>query len=193
MKPIVTKKYLALLIQSPTQKVLNILFHNPEKEFSLSDIAKEARVAKPHIGKILHELEILDFITITKLPKIWRIRADQQNSSFIKNKIIYNLHFLYQSGVIEFLNEYFNNPKSIILFGSFRRGEDFSTSDIDIAIETEEVTEYKSEKISELKVFENSIGRNIQIHVFNRKNVDIHVFNNIANGIVLSGFLEVRI
>ena len=27
---------------------------------------------------------------------------------------------------------------------------------------------------------------------FNRKIVDIHIFNNIANGIVLYGFLEVK-
>ena len=40
--------------------------------------------------------------------------------------------------------------------------------------------------------FEKMIKRHIQLHMFNRKNVDLHVFNNIANGIVLAGFLEVR-
>ena len=45
---------------------------------------------------------------------------------------------------MEFLNEYFGNPKAIILFGSFRLGEDLSTSDIDIAIEREGIDEYKT-------------------------------------------------
>lgn len=193
MKPKVTKRYHKLLLQSSQQRVLSVLFQYPEKEFSLSDLAKEAGVAKPHIGKILHELEQLDMITITKLTKIWRIKANQQNWNFIKSKIVYNINFVYQSGLVEFLNEHFGTPKAIILFGSFRWGEDISTSDIDIAIEAEEIDEYKTMSLRELVEFEKMIKRSIQLHIFNRKNVDLHVFNNIANGIVLVGFLEVRI
>lgn len=193
MKPNVTKKYLELLIQSSFQRVLEVLFRYPEKEFSLSDMAKEARVAKPHIGAILSRLERLGFITITKLTKIWRIKANQQSENFIKSKVVYNLNFIYQSGLIGFLNEHFRNPKAIILFGSFRSGEDFSTSDIDIAIETDEVKEYKTVRLETLIDFERTIGRKIQIHLFSREDIDAHVFNNLANGIVLAGFLEVKL
>ncbi len=192
MKPKVTKKYLALFIQNSLQRVLEVLFCYPEKEFSLSDMAKEAGVAKPHIGAILCELERLGLITITKLTKIWRIKANQQSGNFIKSKIVYNLNFIYQSGLVEFLSDHFGNPKAIVLFGSFRQGEDFSTSDIDIAIETDEAEEYKTVELRILSDFEKEIGRRMQIHCFNRKNIDTHVFNNIANGIVLSGFLEVK-
>ena len=192
MKPKVTKKYLELFIQNSLQKVLEVLFRYPEKEFSLSDLAKEARVAKPHIGAILSELERLGFITITKLTKIWRIKANQQSGNFIKSKIVYNLNFMCQSGLVEFHNEHFGNPKAVILFVCFRKGEDFSTSDIDIAIETDETEEYKTMGLRILTNFEQEIDRKIQIHLFNQKNVDNYVFNNIANGIVLSGFLEVK-
>ena len=192
MKSIVTKKYLKLLIETSRQRILEVFYKYPEKEFSLSDLAKEAGVAKPHVGRILEELHSINFIQITKLSKIWRIRANQQNWNFMKNKIIYNLNFVYQSGLVEFLNERFNNPKSIILFGSFRKGEDISTSDIDIAIEADDVHEYKVISLKELVEFENIINKKIQIHLFNKKNVDLNVFNNIANGIVLMGFLEVK-
>jgi len=192
MKPIITKKYLGLFIQNSTQRVLEVFYHYPELEFSLSDIAKKAEVAKPHVGGLLAKLAQLGFITITKLSKIWRIKANQQSGNFIKSKIVYNLNFIYQSGLVEFLNKHFGNPKAIILFGSFRQGEDFSTSDIDIAIEIDEIEEYKTIDLRILSIFEREIGRKIQIHLFNRKNVDNHVFNNIANGIVLAGFLEVK-
>ncbi|MEK6939648.1 MAG: nucleotidyltransferase domain-containing protein [Nanoarchaeota archaeon] len=192
MKPNVTKKYLELFIESSRQRVLEVLFESPETEFSLSDLAKEAGVAKPHIGEILKELEKLGFISITKLTKIWRIKANQQHLNFVKSKILYNLNFMYQSGLIEYLSEYFSNPKAIVLFGSFRHGEDLSTSDIDIAIEADAIEEYKTVGLRELADFEKEIKRRIQIHLFNRKNVDLHVFNNIANGIVLMGFLEVN-
>ena len=191
-KPIVQKKYLTFYEETARNRVLEVLFRFPDKEFSLSDLAKEAEVAKANIGKILAELEKIGFIEITKLSKIWRIKANQTNWYFVRSKIVHNLNFVYQSSLVEVLVEYFNNPKSIILFGSFRKGEDISESDIDIAVESDDFKDYKVVKIKELSEFEDIIGRNIQIHLFNRKNVDINVFNNIANGIVLFGFLEVK-
>lgn len=192
MKPTVPKKLLTFYIETARQRILRILFNYPEKEFSLSDLAKEAGVAKAHIGKILDELHSLNIITITKLSKMWRIKANQQSPEYIKTKIVFNLAFVYQSGLVEFLNEEFNNPKAIVLFGSLRKGDDISASDIDFAIESDEVKEYQIVSHKKLAEFEKGIGRKIQLHLFNRKNVDINVFNNIANGIVLSGFLEVK-
>jgi predicted nucleotidyltransferase len=192
-KPIVTKKYLKLFIESSTQKILEVLYAYPEKEFSLSDLAREAKVAKPHAGRILDNLQNIGFIEVIKLSKIWRIRANQQNMNFIKSKIVHNLNFIYQSGLVEFLNQEFKNPRSIILFGSSRSGEDISTSDIDIAIEIDDADEYQVVRQKNLEEFEKVINKRIQLHIFNKKNVDINVFNNIANGIVLRGFLEVNV
>ncbi len=192
MKPKVTKRYLSLFTQSSQQRVLSVLFSSPEKEFSLSDLAKEAHVAKPHIGALLKELESLEFIKITKLTKIWRIKANQGNENFMRSKILHNLHFVYQSGLVEYLAEHFENPRAIILFGSFRKGDDISSSDIDIAIEMDVEKEYETKSLSELSEFEKHIKKKIQIHLFHRNTIDIHVFNNIANGIVLQGFLEVK-
>lgn len=192
IKPIVNKKYLKLYNETARQRIFELLFKFPDKEFSLSDIAKEANVAKPNIGKILDELCSNGFINITKLSKIWRIKADQTNWYFIKSKMVYNLNFVYQSGLVEFLNDYFKNPKAIILFGSFRKGEDISSSDIDIAIENDESKKYETLGLRELNEFEKQIGKKIQIHLFNKRNIDKNLFNNIANGIVLVGFLEVN-
>lgn len=192
MKPKVTKEYHGLFVQSSLQRVLAVIYQFPEKEFSLSDLAKEAHVAKPHIGAILHLLEKLAFIKITKLTKIWRITANLENEHFIRSKSIFNLHFVIQSGLVDYLAEHFGNPQAIILFGSFRKGDDISNSDIDIAIEIDEEKEYETKILSELLEFQKYMKRRIQLHLFHRKNVDLHVFNNIANGIVLYGFLEVK-
>lgn len=192
MKPIVHKKYLKLYEETAKNKLLEVLFKYPEKEFSLSDLAREAGVAKANIGNILEEFQKAGLISIEKLSKIWRIRANQTSLLFTRNKIVYNLNFVYGSGLIEFLVDHFKNPKAIILFGSFRKGEDISNSDIDIAIELDEVKNYEIIGLKELSEFEKLIGRRIQMHLFTRENTDINVFNNIANGIVLWGFLEVK-
>ncbi len=194
-KLIVREKYPKLYEETARNKVLETLFRFPEKEFSLSDLAKEAGVAKANVGKILEELQKVGLIEIVKLSKIWRIKANSVNWYFLRSKIVYNLNFIYQSGLVEFLSDYFKNPRSIILFGSFRKGEDISESDIDIAIEEDGnlgLEDYKTVRLKELGVFEDVIKRNIQIHLFNRGNVNINLFNNIANGIVLLGFLEVK-
>ena len=191
MKPKVRKTLHKLYNETGRQKVIETLFKYPDKEFSLSDLAREAGVAKANIGKILEQLYNLGMIELTKLTKIWRIMANVQNPAYIKFKIIYNLSIVCQSGLVDFLNDHFKNPKAIVLFGSFRKGEDITGSDIDIAIEMDSQKEYTTAEweFDQLKAV---IDRKIQVHLFNRKNVDINVFNNIANGIVLSGFLEVR-
>ena len=192
MKPFVHKKYLKLYEETARNKIIEILFKYPEKEFSLSDLAKEAGVAKANIGGILTDFQEAGLISIEKLAKIWRIKANQTNWLFIRSKIVYNLNFVYKSGLVEFLVDHFKNPKSIVLFGSFRKGEDLSNSDIDIAIESDEINEYEVIGLRELSEFESMIGRRIQLHLFSRQSVDINVFNNIANGILLWGFLEVK-
>ena len=192
IKPIVYKKYLKLYEETAKNKIIEILFKYPEKEFSLSDLAKEAGVSKANIGGILEEFREAGLINIEKLSKIWRIKANQTNWLYVKSKIIYNLNFIYKSGLVEFLVDFFKNPKAIVLFGSFRNGEDLSNSDIDIAVETSEAKEYQIMGLREFSEFEQIIDRKIQIHLFSRKNVDIGVFNNIANGILLWGFLEVK-
>ena len=46
---------------------MEVLFKYPEKEFSLSDLAKEAGVAKANIGSILNEFQAAGLINIEKL------------------------------------------------------------------------------------------------------------------------------
>lgn len=192
MKPKSNKLEQMLYVETAKQKIAHILFRYPDKEFSLSDLAKEAGVRKSNIGAILNDYHKAGFIEITKLSKIWRIKANQKNWSFMWSKIVYNLIFVYQSGLVEFLVDYFKNPKAVILFGTSRTGTDITTSDIDIAIETNEVENYEILSFKELESCEKMIGRKIQIHLFNRKAIDNNLFNNIANGFVLWGFLEVQ-
>ncbi len=205
----VQDKYRKFFYETTRQKVLEYLFRYPDLEFSLSDLAKEISVSKGNLGDILREFHKDELILLTPLSKIWRVKANQQNWFFRKSKIVFNLNAVYQSGLVEFLNDFYQNPRAMILFGSFRWGADISSSDIDIAIEIDQ--EVKDEarvvllrqlvadnkKNHDLVVeIEEYLSRNIQVLVFNKKsreNVDLHVFNNIANGIVLGGFLEVKL
>ena len=197
-KPIVIKRNQSglknknLFISSSEQRVMQVFFTYPEKEFSLTEISNLAHVKKANIGKLLDKLVKKGLITINKLNTIWRICANLRSEKYVRLKLGYNLSFIYQSDIIEFLNDYYNNPKSIILFGSYRKGEDISTSDIDIAIEQDNIKDYGAVKLKELAVFEALFNRTVQIHLFNKKNVNPNLFDNIINGIVLIGFLGIK-
>jgi len=93
------------------------------------------------------------------------------------------LFSILDSGVTRFIEEKLI-PKSIVIFGSYQRGEDTEDSDIDIFVEC------KEEELN-LDKFERKLNRNIQLHF--KENFNLYpkeLKNNIMNGIVVGGFLE---
>lgn len=170
-------------------RILRLMFQDPLQEFALSKVAESARTSKSTASRIIVRLHDEGLVKLIKSRLVWRISANIGNPNFKREKILYNLSLVFRSGVIDFLDGVFNRPKSIILFGSFSKGEDNLDSDIDIAIEGEVSQIIKMKELEEL---EKEIGRSISIHLFRRDDVDINLFNSIANGIILSGFLEVK-
>lgn len=179
--------------ETATERLLKVFYWFPEVEFSLSELAGQAGVSKSTASRLLNWLKEWGIVKVIDKGIILRIKANTENPEFLKLKIAYNLYSIYVTNLVEFLNEALGQPRAIILIGSFRRGEDISTSDIDIAIETLENTEAKIVRPEGLERYERYFGgKKIEIHIFNRSSVDINFFNNVANGIVLSGFLEVK-
>ncbi len=186
-------------------KIASVFYLDPYREFTLTEVSKLAGVSKSMTSIILKEMEEAEFITIEELgKKLWRVKANFGSRDFRNWKIINSLEQIFASPIVGFLVDKLN-PKTVILFGSFRWGEDRKGSDIDIAVEMIEKTELKTMSLSrladqkkehgfakEIRDFENEIERNVQIHAFSKENIDNNLFNNIANGIVLYGFLEVN-
>ena len=195
-KPLVRKKNRLFgrlfEVEAARQRILSVLFVSPNEEFSLTDLAREAGVSKSSASRAIGKLEPEGVVKIIKRPIIWRIKANRGGVGYLKEKITFNLSVIYRSELVEILAEKFNNPKAIVLFGSFRWGDDIADSDIDIAVETNEQVEIHEVKVAELEPLEKQLVRRISVHVFGREKCDLNVFNNIANGIVLAGFLEVK-
>jgi predicted nucleotidyltransferase len=76
-------------------------------------------------------------------------------------------------------------PDGIVLFGSASRGEDVEDSDMDLLV-------IAKEKKVELERFEDKVKRKISLH-FEEKvsNIPKELLNNVVNGIVVHGYLEV--
>ena len=162
-------------------------FVSPTKEHSLMDVSRNVGLAHTSVKKNLLQLVKQDLVIETVERKGKRkfpvYRANRDNRLFREQKMIYNLASLLNSGFIKFMEEMLA-PKSIVVFGSYRRGEDVENSDIDVFLECRE------EKIKVDK-FKKKLNREIQLHF--KEDFDLYsseLKNNIINGIVASGFLE---
>src|SRR5208283_257785 len=183
----VQKKEQMFDFQNNAARVMRHFFMNPQAEFTLTEVAERTGLSKATLSRILSKLRVCDLLDITELGPSYRIRA-KNNRTFRKEKIAYNFSAVMRSDIVEKLVSRFHEPKAIVLYGSFRKGEDAPGSDVDIAIEVAEGPGTRFPPTNDFHDFERITGRKVNIHVFSRKEIDINVFENIANGFILYGF-----
>jgi len=168
------------------RRIKEYFFVNPTSRLRVREIEKKLRLPLPSVIRYCKELNDEGILSIMQVGSVVFYTSDKTNERFLLEKRIYNLKSVYLSGLVEFLRMELSNPV-IILFGSYAKGEDLENSDIDLYIET------FSKKELELTKFENQLRRKIQ--VFKQKSLkeikNVHLSNNIINGILLNGFVEV--
>lgn len=176
-----------MLQKSSIALVLGVFFRSPHKEHYLMEISRKIHIAHTSVKKNLQGLAnagiVQELIEKRGRRRFPIYKANTENKNFKRFKFAYNISSLLESNLIDFIAENLM-PKSIVLFGSYRRGEDAEESDIDLFVEC------GKEEI-DLKAFEKKLGRKIELH-FNENfnSYPAELKNNIINGIVLSGFLE---
>jgi predicted nucleotidyltransferase len=192
MKQIKFKKTELLELNDAYKKIMYLFFSYPTKEVSLNDLTKLTKISKTTANRVVNQLASEGFLKISQIGNLWRITCNQNHIYNTSRKIAYNLELIYESGAIEEILKHFNNPRSIILFGSYRKGDDAETSDLDIAVE---MLDDEATKIFEIGVIPQlGYRQNVKVNIlkFTRNKIDLNLFANLANGIVLFGFLEAR-
>ena len=168
-------------------KVAEIFFNEPTKTHYLKEISEKSGLAhtstKKHLGT-LKNLSIIQEFSDKKGQRIFpNYKANFDSKEYKIYKKMCNIIKIKKSGLIETIKDKLM-PNTIVLFGSYARGEDTETSDIDLFVEC------KREEF-DMKKFEKKINRKIELH-FNEnfKTYSKELKNNITNGIVLEGYLE---
>ncbi|HDR53393.1 MAG TPA: hypothetical protein ENN60_01815 [archaeon] len=192
------KKAVFRKLDEAHQRVLEWFFAYPTKWINLSDLAKEVEVSKSTASAVVNYLIEVGFLKKEVLGKTWRISCEQEHPFNVIRKIPYNLQKVYESGVIQSILQKVDageipNPQTIILFGSYRQGVDDETSDVDVAVEVVDNKDLRVIKLMEISKMGYRKNVPVNLHIFSRNRIDLNLFANIANGIVLQGFLEVRI
>jgi predicted nucleotidyltransferase len=166
------------------QKILAVLFEQPEYKFHLRELARRTNLNPNTILNITKILEEQKVILRKKEKNLLIITNNTESLEYKKKKQLFNLSLLYESGLIDYLNEYYHSPSLIILFGSFSRGEDWSDSDIDIAINTA-----KKER-PDLSKWERQFKRRIHLFHFDYAHLSEELTVNLINGFILKGYFN---
>ena len=161
--------------------VLKPFFIDPELEASIRGLSRRSDVSPKWVSKTVSKLENKQVLEIEEFNRSKRVTTGRKFSE-IKRR--YNLDEIYDSGIIDFLEDQFR-PDALVLFGSFEKGEDSNDSDIDIAI-----INGRSQKV-ELERFEKTLHREIElIHIESADEGEKTFRNSLANGTVLKGYLK---
>ena len=169
--------------------ILKSFFEEPNRKFSIRELSRILRINHTTVRQYLNQLVKEGFLSSKKegLYLFYRLVLSKKTLNL---KLYYNLEKIRESNLIQDLEKVFNLPV-IVLFGSYASSMDDKTSDIDICLISNIEKEFQTEK------YEKSLNRKISIHKFNKNNwikakkSNPNLINNICNGIVLSGELEI--
>lgn len=168
------------------ERIKEHFFINPTANLRVRQIERTLKLPLPSVIRYCKELEKEGILKTIRTGNIVFYTADRTNKVYLLEKKLFNIQQIHYSGLLDYIKEALNNP-SIVLFGSYAKGEDTEDSDIDLYIET------SSKKSINLEKFEKRLQRKIQ--VFKHKTIheiqNSDLANNIINGIVLNGFIEV--
>lgn len=165
-------------------EVMSYLSMMAGKKLSQRDLAKALNVSPTAISNSVKNLKEKELVKLEVTKTINFITYNRDNPQAIKLKRIENLKQIELSGLTDFLEEELAGA-TIILFGSYSKGEDTIKSDIDIA-----VIERKTKNMN-LEIFEKKLERQINMNFYTSfRDIHKNLKNNILNGIVLCGSIE---
>ena len=166
------------------QEVFSLLCIRAGEKLSQRETAKILNVSPTAVSNSTKKLKASNLIKIEKTKTINFISFNRDEQKALDLKRVENLKNIYISGLSDYLEKELAGA-TIILFGSYSKGEDTNTSDIDI-----EVIERK-DKMLELEKYEKLLNRKINVSFYDSwKKIHENLKNNVLNGILLHGGIE---
>lgn len=165
-------------------EIFSFLCMKAGEKLSQREIAQALGVSPTAVSNAVRNLTAKNMVKVEKTKTINFISFNRDNPKAVELKRVENLKQIYVSGLSDFLEEKLAGS-TIIVFGSYARGEDTKTSDIDIAVIG------RKDKLLNLETFEKTMDRQINLNFYKSwKDIHVHLKNNILNGIILHGSVE---
>ena len=166
------------------QKIFSLLCTRAGEKLSQREIAIILKVSPTAVANSIKKLKDSNLINVEPTKTINFISFNRDEPKAIDLKRVENLKNIYVTGLSDYLERELAGS-TVILFGSYARGEDTNTSDIDLAVIN------RKDKMLELEKYEKILNRKINVNFYNSwKEIHKHLKNNILNGILLHGGVE---
>ena len=173
------------------QHFLKYFFEEPNKWFHVREMARILRLNPTTASKYLNQLHTESVLTRKRERRHLLFKANTESYRYKDAKVHYNIKSIRNSGLIEHLDKELHYPESIVIFGSYSKGENDKNSDIDLFA----ISNIK--KDIDLSVFEKKLKAKIQLFIkdkndfFAMQKENKNLANSILNGIAVKGYLEV--
>lgn len=174
------------------EKCLAYTYAFPQRTIGLNELSTLIKSSKSATKQAVEALMVQQFFVRETVGKAWLLSVNEAHPFLKIKKIPYHLDKIYESGVVDVIHKEVPHARAIILFGSYRKGDDTEKSDIDIAAEVIDNKELEIVLLGVIRQIGYRKNVPVNVHLFSRNKIDLNLFANIANGIVLDGFLEVR-
>jgi len=184
-----------LKLNEAYHKVMYWFFSFPDSAIGLNNLSSALEISKTTTKKIIADFEKNGFLIKSIYGKTWVVQCNRKHYFNNTKKIVFNLDMIFEAyygGLRDHILSIVGNAHAIILFGSYRKGDDNEKSDIDIGVEVAGTKDLKILQLGRVPIFGYRKDVAVNLHIFSRNKIDINLFSNIANGIVLEGFLEVK-
>lgn len=174
-------------MESKENKIIELFFDNPTKEWHFEEIVKEAGIARSKADRWLKQLGKEHMIRrIKEKGSMPYYIADYDSSDYQNKKKLFALNRLYETGLLNHLSS-LKKANAVILFGSFARSDWYKGSDIDLFI-------YGSPDGLKIADYETKLHRDIQLFICHDKNelskLGGGLIRNIIKGNIIKGELD---
>ena len=122
-----------MITNSIKERIRKYFFQNPTTQLRVRQIEREVKVPLPSVIRYCKELEKEGIIKKTETAGIALYSADRSSMRYLLEKRLFNIRLIFESGLLDHLIKEHSNP-TIVLFGSYAKGEDIERSDIDLYI-----------------------------------------------------------
>ena len=174
-------------MKSKEQKVIELFFNNPTREYHFEEIIKEAKIARSKADGWLKKFIKEGLIKrIKKRGEMPYYISNYTSPKYKNKKKMFALNEIYKSGLLNHLDS-LQKAQTIILFGSFSRSDWYKNSDIDIFI-------YGDPEGFKITNYELKLHRNIQLFVCQNKKelkkLGEGLIRNIVKGNLIKGDID---
>lgn len=167
------------------ERILEVFYRDSQPRH-IRELARLCRLSPNTVISAVKSLAKRGLILLEKKAVTVEARPAIENPEFIRGKMIYNIRQIYYSGIVDFLVDEYNHPDAVVLYGSYRRGENAAKSDIDIVVIT------GSDKNPDISLFEKKLGSKVHLSALSLKKASNEFLNNLINGLVLYGHLSIK-